>query len=131
MSTKSLGGNEYILTFVDDKTRYTWIYAIQRKHQVYEKLKEWKAMVEKSTGKKLKVLRTDNDGEYVSKDFEGFLTNEGIKHEHTIPITPEQNGVAERINRTVVETARSMLCESNLPKQYWAEAVSTAVYLRN
>ena len=70
---------------------------------------EWKALVEKSTGQKLKTLRTDNGGEYTSEMFDSYLKKEGIKHELTIPKTPEQNGVAERINRTLVEMGRAML----------------------
>jgi hypothetical protein len=88
-------------------------------------------MVEKSTGQKVKTLRSDNGGEYTSNEFEAYLREEGIKHEVTVPHTPEQNGVAERMNRTIVEVARCMLAESKLPRKFWAEAVSTAVYLRN
>ncbi len=85
---------------------------------------------ENESGKKLKVLRTDNGGEYTSSRFEEFLRCEGVWHERTIPKTPEQNGVAERINRTLVETG-SMLIDSKLPQKFWGEALSTAVYLRN
>ena len=77
------------------------------------------------------MLRTDGGGEYTSARFEEFLKCEGIRHERTIPRTPEQNGVAERMNRTLVETVRSMLSDSKLPQKFWAEALSTAVYLRN
>jgi transposase InsO family protein len=66
-------------------------------------------MVEKSTGRKLKAIRTDNGGEFTSMEFEAHLTREGVRHELTVPKTPEQNGVAERMNKTLVETARSML----------------------
>jgi len=131
MSTPSLGGGQYFLTFIDDKTRYTWVYVLKSKDQVFEKFLEWKASVEKSTGQKLKILRTDNGGEYTSKLFESYLSTEGIKHELTVPKNPEQNGVTERMNRTIVETARCMLAEAKLPRKFWAEAVSTAVYLRN
>ena len=77
------------------------------------------------------MLRTDNCGEYTSSRFEEFLKCEGIHHEHTIPKTPEQNGVAERMNRTLVETVLSMLIDSKSPQKFWGEALSTAVYLRN
>ena len=87
--------------------------------------------MEKSTGRKLKALRTDNGGEYTSAEFEAYLRKEGVRHELTVPKTPEQNGVAERMNRTLVETTRSMLGYSKLPPKFWAEALSTAVYLRN
>ena len=131
VSTQSLGGAEYFLTFIDDHTRYTWVYVLKRKDQVFNKFQEWKALVEKSTGQYLKTLRTDNGGEYTSNEFEEYLTKEGIRHETTVPKHPEQNGVAERMNRTIVETARSMLAEAGLPRKFWAEAVCTAVYLRN
>ena len=77
------------------------------------------------------TLRTDNGGEFTSTQFEDFLRKEGIRHERTIPKTPQQNGVAERLNRTLVEMSRSMLLDAKLTKKYWAESVSTAVYLRN
>ena len=70
-------------------------------------------------------------GEYTSTDFKAYLRTAGIRHELTVPKTPEQNGVAERMNRTLVETVRSMLADTKLPHKFWAEAVSTAVYLRN
>ena len=131
MRTKSIGGAEYFLTFIDDKTRYSWVYSLKTKDQVFERFLEWKALVEKSTGKKLKTLRTDNGGEYTSKKFTGFLKSEGVRHECTIPKTPQQNGVAERLNRTLVEVSRSMLLDAKLSHSFWAEAVATAVYLRN
>ena len=74
---------------------------------------------------------TDNGGEYTSARFEELLKCEGIRHERTIPRTPEQNGVAERMNRTLVEMVRSMLSDAKLPQRFWAEALSTAVYLSN
>ena len=128
---KSLSGAEYFVTFIDDKTRNTWVYVMKHKSETFQKFKEWKAMVEKSTGLKIKRLRTDNGGEYTSNEFEEYLKAEGIQHKTTIPKTPEQNGVAERMNRTLVETVRAMLADSKLPKRFWAEALSTAVYLRN
>ncbi len=76
-------------------------------------------------------LRTDNGGEYLSKEFQAYLASNGIEHQLTVPHSPQQNGVAERLNRTLVESARAMLSHSNLPNRFWAEAVSTAAYLRN
>ena len=83
--------------------------------------------------KRLKVLRSDNGGEYLSSEFRDYLSREGIRHELTIPKTPQQNGVAERMNRTLVESVRSMLIDAHLPHKFWTEALSTAVYtyLRN
>ena len=131
MGTPSLSGAEYVLTFVDDKTRYSWCYIIKRKSEVFEKFKEWKAMAEKSCKASVKTLRTDNGGEYISSEFEQFLKTNGIRHEYTVPKTPEQNGVAERLNRTLIEKVRCMLSDSGLPQVFWAEALATATYLNN
>ena len=131
MSSQSLGGALCFLTFVDDKSHYTWFYVLKHKSEVLQKFKEWKALVETSSGYRLKKLRTDNGGEYCSDEFEQFCKGEGVHHELTIPKTPEQNGVAEHMNRTLVEAVRSMLADSKLPKRFWAEALSTAVYTRN
>ena len=131
LNSKSMSGAEYFLTFVDDKTRYVWVYFLKHKDEAFQRFVEWKALVEKSSGHQVKVLRTDNGGEYTSTQFEDFLKADGIRHERTVPKTPEQNGVAERLNRTLVETTRSMLIDAKLPQQFWAEALSTAVYLKN
>ena len=87
--------------------------------------------MEKSLGQSVKVLRTDNEGEFTSDEFKNYLKKEGIVHQLTIPKCPGQNGVAERFNRTLVEMVRSMLADSKLPKTFWAEALATAIYLRN
>ena len=87
--------------------------------------------MEKSLGQSVKILHNDNGGEFTSSEFESYLKKEGIKHQFTIPKCPEQNGVAERFNRTLVEMVRSMLSDSELPKSFWAEALATTVYLRN
>ena len=131
MSSKSLSGAEYFVTFIDDKTRYVWVYIIKRKSDVFKCFREWKSSVEKSFGRSVKCFRTDNGGEFVSDAFEEYLRNDGIKHELTIPKCPQQNGVAERLNRTLVEMVRCMLADSQLPKRFWAEALSTACYIRN
>ena len=131
LDTPSLSGGKYFLTFIDDKTRYVWVYVLKRKDQVFERFLEWKAFAEKSTGRKLKVLRTDNGGEYTSAQFKTYLKREGVRHEVTVPKTPQQNGVAERMNRTLIEGVRSMLAFARMPNKFWGEALSTAVYLRN
>ena len=88
MDTELLSGAEYFLTSIDDKSRYTWVYILKRKDDVFSRFCEWKAMVEKSTGEKVMVLRTDNGGEYTSTEFITYLKNEGIRHELTVPKTP-------------------------------------------
>ena len=84
----------------------TWIYFLKTKDEVFERFKEFKALVENSTEKKIKKLKSDNGGEYIDKDFTSFCAEEGIKREWTAPYNPEQNGVAERKNKTIVEVAR-------------------------
>jgi transposase InsO family protein len=79
----------------------------------------------------LKCLRSDNGTEYLCNELESYLENHGIKHEMTVAYTPEQNGVAERRNRTLVEMARCMIIQSQLSSSFWAEAISTPNYLRN
>ncbi len=98
INSKSLGGAIYFLTFVDDKTRYVWIYTLKHKSEVFQCFQEWKVMVERSTGRKVISLRSDNGGEYTSLQFQSYSKKEGIRHELTVPRTPEQNGVAERLN---------------------------------
>ena len=131
MNAKSLSGGEYFQTFIDDKSRYVWVYILKHKDDVFPCFLEWKALVERSTNQKLKALRTDNGGEYMSTEFQTYLKKERVRHELTVPKTPEQNGVAERMNRTLVEGVRAMLADARLPHRFWAEALSTAVYLRN
>ena len=130
LGEKSLSGSEYFLTFVDDKTRHVWVYILKHKY-VFERFLEWKALVERSTGRKLKALRTDNGGEFTSTEFNDYLKRECIRREFSVPKTPEQNSVAERLNRTLVESVRSMISDAKLPQKFWAKALSTAVYLRN
>ena len=131
METESLSGKEYFISFIDDKSRHTWTYPIKRKSDSYSIFLEWKSQVERSKDMKLKKLRSDNGDEYISHEFEEYLRKEGIIHQRTVRKTPEQNGVAERMNRTLVEVVRSMLSESSLPKKFWAEGLATATYLRN
>ena len=118
MSIPSLSGALYLVTFIDDYTRYTWVYVLKR--EVFSVFKEWKTFVEKSSGHRVRKIRSDNGGEYVSKEFEEYLKREGEKHELTVLKNPEQNGVSERMNRTLVESVRSMLADSKLPKKFWA-----------
>ena len=131
IGTKSLSGGEYFVSFIDDYTCHSWIFVLKRKSDVYSCFQKWKAQVEKSTGKRIKALLSDNGGEYTSKEFTRYLAEERIRHELTTPHTPEQNGVAERLNRTLMEGVRTMLVDSKLPRRFWAEALSTMVYIRN
>lgn len=128
---ESLGGSRYFVTFIDDASRKVWVYCLRTKDQVFDHSKIFHAMVERETGNKLKCLRSDNGGEYTSREFSSYCAEHGIRHEKTVPRTPQHNGVAERMNRTIVEKVRCMLSMAGLPKPYWAEAVLTTCYLIN
>ena len=127
----TLGNSSYFVTFIDHASRYTWVYVIKNKSDVFDTFKDWKMMAEKQYERKVKILRSDNGGEYVSKEFDNYLKSEGIIHEKSIPGTPQQNGIAERYNRTVIETVRCMISDSGLSKEYWGEALNTATYVKN
>ena len=109
--------------FINDYTRHTWIYLIEMESEVFNCFRDIKGFVETETGRKIKCLRSDGSKEYFSSQFNGYLQQMGIQCEFSCRYTPEQNGVAERKNRSVVEEAREMLEEKSLPKFYWAEAV--------
>ncbi|KAJ4716957.1 Retrovirus-related Pol polyprotein from transposon TNT 1-94 [Melia azedarach] len=128
---RSLGNNNYFLLFIDDFSRKTWIYLLKQKSEVFGAFKKFKAAVEKESGRQIKAMRTDRGGEFTSKEFQEFCEANGIRRFLTVPRSPQQNGVAERKNRTILNIARSMLKSKRLPKEFWAEAVSTAVYLSN
>ena len=131
MPTESLGKKKYFVSFIDDYSRCCRVYFMRHKSEVFEKFKEFEALVTNESDLSIGTLRTDNGGEYVSKEFEEYLKTKGIRHELTVPYSPAQNGVAERLNRTLMESARTMMCLAGLPKSYWAEAVATAAYIRN
>ncbi|MCI27168.1 retrovirus-related pol polyprotein from transposon tnt 1-94, partial [Trifolium medium] len=103
---KSLGGNMYFITFVDEYSRKMWIYLIQTKDEVFDVFKRFKALVENQSSKRMKILITDGGGEYTSKKFESFCVENGVEHEVTVPYTPQHNGLAERRNMTILDMAR-------------------------
>jgi len=119
------------VSFIDDYSRRLWVYPIKRKSDVFPVFKEFKARVELETGKRIKCLRTGNGGEYVDGDFLAFCKQKGIIRQFYVPHTPQQNGVAERMNRTLLEKTRVMQSTAGLTKSFWAEAVKTASYVIN
>jgi transposase InsO family protein len=131
MRTTSLDVARYFVTYIDDFSRKVCVYLLKSKGECLEKFKEFKALVEKQSEYKIKVFRSDNGGEYISKGFQGFLKAHDIEKQTSTPYRPQQNGVADRANRTLVEMARSMLHAQNLKKSLWAKAVVNAVYTRN
>lgn len=131
MNVKSMGGARYFVLFIDDYSRKVFIYLLKTKSEVVDKFIEFQRLVENQTNKTIKVLRTDNGTEYCNKRLFDHLQSRGVHHQTTAPYTPEQNGLAERMNRSIVEKARCMMFDANLNTKFWAEAVTTAVYLIN
>lgn len=131
MKNESHSGNKYFLLFIDDFTRMCSVYFIRTKSDALEHFKKFKALVEKQGNTTIKTLWTDRGGEFMSQEFITLCEKEWIRREMTTPHTPEQNGIAERKNRTIEEMDRSMLNTSKLLDVYWAESVATAVYLIN
>ena len=131
MQISTHSGCMYFITCIDDMSRYCHVYLIKHKSEALDKFIEYKTFVEKQTNHQIKILRSDRGGEYVSNDFKEFCKKEGIKHELTTSYTPQQNGVFERKNRTLVSTILAMLSYSKLPKIFWGEALHTTNYLQN
>lgn len=131
MKTVSQGGSRYFITFIDDYSRFVVTRFLRQKSDAFEAFKDFMVEAEKQTGRKLKCLRSDNGREYINAKFESFFKQHGIRHQTTVSYTPQQNGVAERANRTLVEMSRCMLEASKLPQSLWSEALNTATYIRN
>lgn len=131
MSHESIQGMKYFVLFKDAATSYRHVYFIKNKNEVMEVFKKYNAIIKNQYMHNVRVLHTDNGKEYVNKIFQEYLDREGIVHERTAPYTPEQNGRAEREQRTIVESARSMLYAKDVSLDLWAEAVNCAVYILN
>lgn len=131
MSVESLGGAKFYVIFKDDASEFRHIYFIKHKSDVYEKFKDFEKMVSNKFGHPMKAMRCDNGTEYCNRAMEQYLRSRGIRLETTAPHTPQQNGKSERDNRTIVESARTMLHAKDMPLNLWAEALNTAVYILN
>lgn len=124
-------GYQYYVTFIDDYSRNGFTYLMKYKSETYAKFLEFKAWIEKETDRVIKRIRSDNGGEYTSKEFESHLIGEGIQINRTCPRNPQQNPVAERKNRSLCETARVCLLAANLPSRFWPSALMYADYTGN
>lgn len=131
MSTQAKGGYEYFITFIDDYSRYGYVYLMRRKSETFEKFKEFRTEVENQLGKCIKAIRFDRGGEYLLGDFKNYLTQNGIMSQLTALGTPQQNGIAEIRNRTLLEMVRSMMSYSTLPVSFWGYALKTAIHILN
>ena len=131
IQVQSLGGSCYLATYLDDYSKMSVVRPIRYKSDVPALTKEVVTNLEKQSGQDLLVLRSDNGTEYLNRDLGDFLKSKGIQHQTTARCTPEQNGAAERLNRTIMDRVRAMLEDSGLGKELWAEAAVTASYIRN
>jgi len=131
MAATSLSEYVYYVIFIDDYSRKCWIYFLKAKDEVLSKFKEFKAMIENHSEKSIKTLRSDNGGEFTSSEFNEICKKARIKRELTSPYNPQQNGVAERKNKTIMEAVKAMLHDQDLSMYLWAEAAQTTVFLQN
>ena len=131
MSVHATGGFVYFITFIDDYSRYGYLYLMRYKSEAFEKFKEFINEVEKQHGRSIKSLRSDRGGEYLSQAFLDYLRDNGILSQWTPPCTPQHNGVAERRNRILLDMVRSMMGKADLPKSFWGYSLETAVYILN
>ena len=130
MSSNSLSGYAYYVSFIDDLFRKTWVYFMKNKNEVFSKFKEFKSLIENHNEKKIKTTQSDNGVEFTSNEFKEICKESGIKRESSTPYNPQQNGIVERKNRTIMEAARAMLHDQDLPMHLiWAEAFRTTVYV--
>ena len=131
ISPPTLGGSQYFLLVIDDFSRLTWVAMLQCKSDAFEAFKHFENLAETEKGLKIKTLRSDRGGEFNLDEFSNYWLEHGIKRQLTAPYSPQQNGIVERKNRTMVSMVRAMLKAKDLPREFWGEAVSTAVYIIN
>jgi transposase InsO family protein len=128
---KSLGGNLYCLVIVDDYSRYTWTFFLHDKTEVAACFKKFAKRAQNEFDVKIKKIRSDNGKEFNNTNIDAYCDEIGIKYEVSSTYTPQQNGVVERKNRTLITLARTMLDEYNTPQDLWAEAINTTCYASN
>jgi len=131
MSEPSRGGALFFGTLTDDFSRWTDVVFLKKKSDLLSEYKKWLNKAQLHTGTKIKILRSDNGGEYVSNEFKALHDGNGTTHQTTVPDTPQQNGVAERLNRVLVEMACTMMRHKDVDQDLWADAMKTAVYIKN
>ena len=127
----SIDGFKYFVTFIDDFSKVTWVYLLKSKSEVFECFKDFHRLVITHFSAHIKTLRTDNGTEYTSHNMKNYLISHGIVHQTSCVNTPQQNGVAERKNRDLLEKTRAIMMQMNVPKHFWSYGVLTATYLIN
>jgi transposase InsO family protein len=127
----SISGMRYMVTFIDDFSRYVWVYFQKEKSETFSKFQEFKSAKEAEIGEKICFLRTDNGGEYTSDEFSNYLLEHQIHHQFTCANTPQQNDIAEKKNRHLTELCRIILHAKNVLGCFWAETMKTVAYVIN
>jgi transposase InsO family protein len=125
------GGRHYFLLLVDDLSRYMWVVVLGSKGEVTNAISRAQAAAEAECCRKLCVLRTDNGGEFTAAEFASYCADEGVQCQYSAPYSPQQNGVIERRNQTVVGMARALLKQRGMHAVFWGEAVVTTIYILN
>lgn len=125
----SVDSYRYYVTFIDDYTRYCWIFPLVKKSDVFPTFVAFYNYVLNFFSTRIKILQSDGGGKYISKNFQSFLADKGISHHKSCPHTPEQNGLAERKHRYIIETTVTLLQTTKLPSKFWSYACQTATYL--
>ncbi|GKC44167.1 putative ribonuclease H-like domain-containing protein [Tanacetum coccineum] len=128
-SVRSINHKTYCLVVTDDYSRFSWVFFLATKDETSGILKTFITGIENQINHKVKIIRCDNGTEFKNNDMNQFCGMKGIKREFSVARTPQQNGVAERKNKTLIEAARTMLADSLLPTTFWAKAISTACYV--
>ncbi|GJR06837.1 retrovirus-related pol polyprotein from transposon TNT 1-94 [Tanacetum coccineum] len=131
MRTESINGKKYVLVIVDDYTRFGWVRFLRTKDETPQVIEKFIVKTQRALNATVRFVRTDNGTEFVNKTLDGWFESVGISHETSVPRSPQQNGVVERRNRTLMEAARTMLIFAKAPLFLWAEAVATACYTLN
>jgi hypothetical protein len=131
LNTPTTGGRKYVLTLLDHATRYSEIRVLHSKSDAPDAIIEFATQLKRQTGRDIKIFRSDGGGEFVNSTLEQYFKSQGIVHQTSVPRTPEQNGAAERLNRSLLEGTRTILHESGLPHSCWAEAITTVNHVRN
>jgi len=131
MNVKARNEAIYFITLIDDYSRYGYVYLLSHRYEALDVFKRFVAEVETQLEQRVKILRTDRGREYLSDMFKEFCEEKGIQRQLIIPLTPQQNVVAECTNRTLLDMVRSMMAHANLPISFWGDAFLMATYILN
>nr|GEV19181.1 hypothetical protein [Tanacetum cinerariifolium] len=131
MWVASINGKKYVLVIVDDYSKYSWTHFLRSKDKTPEVLIDFLRLVQRGLHAQVRIVRTDKGTKLLNKTLHAYFASEGILHQTSVALTPEQNGVVERRNRTLIEAARTMLSAAKVPLFFWAEAISTTCFTQN